>query len=159
VHAPLARHGRGAALRVRAAAAAAGNARNVLTAAPPPGPSCAHAGNLFGFEVKQNGMELEECTPLELPFMDNQVEYAFHFECPACNKNATLARFEQQAVSTAPASQPSTTTARIEQQVVSTEPATQPSTTTAADDSAGMHTTAHAATGLAALAAALFALR
>ena len=34
-------------------------------------------GNPFGFEVKQSGMELDECAPLELPFVDNQVDFTF----------------------------------------------------------------------------------
>ena len=55
-------------------------------------------------------MELEECTPLELPFVDNQVDFAFYFECVACDKTATLAQIEQRVVSTEPATQSSTTT-------------------------------------------------
>ena len=42
------------------------------------------------FEVKQDGMKMEACTPLELPFVDNQVDFAFYESCDACDASAML---------------------------------------------------------------------
>ena len=77
-------------------------------------------GNPFGFEVKQSGMELEECTPLELPFVDNQVDFAFFFECEVCDKSATLSQIAQKIVDSSRPTASSTTT--------STTSTTQPPT-------------------------------
>lgn len=64
-------------------------------------------GNPFGFVVKQAGMELEECKPLELPFVDNMVDFSFYKNCSACDESATLLQLSRQAVN---ATQPMTTT-------------------------------------------------
>lgn len=66
-------------------------------------------GNPFGFVVKQDNMLLEVCTPLELPFVDNQVDFAFYTDCEACDPSATLVAGDTTA-STRPSNVESTTT-------------------------------------------------
>ena len=52
-------------------------------------PDC--TGDPFGFQVKASGMLIGVCTPLTLPFVGNQADFAFYRACQACNINTTLA--------------------------------------------------------------------
>jgi hypothetical protein len=70
-----------------------------------------HACVPRSFEVKQSDMELEECVALKLPFVDNQVDFAFYTNCSACDEGATLREIKQEIIGTTKPLTTTTTTA------------------------------------------------
>eukprot|EP00040_Diaphanoeca_grandis_P036917 m.237891 g.237891 ORF g.237891 m.237891 type:complete len:1772 (-) comp33716_c1_seq2:149-5464(-) len=47
-------------------------------------------GDPFGFEIKGGGMAMNECKALSLPFIDNQIDFAFLEECSICDESSSI---------------------------------------------------------------------
>eukprot|EP00049_Salpingoeca_infusionum_P019456 m.361947 g.361947 ORF g.361947 m.361947 type:complete len:1891 (+) comp20020_c0_seq1:168-5840(+) len=51
-------------------------------------PDC--TGDPFGFKVELTNVDLEECKPLNLPFVGNQADFMFLEACEICSKDSSL---------------------------------------------------------------------
>ena len=45
-------------------------------------PDC--TGDPYGIRITEDGMAIDECRPLSLPFIGNQADFIFVYDCPVC---------------------------------------------------------------------------
>ena len=55
-------------------------------------PDC--TGDPYGFHVKASGMLISVCSLLTLPFISNEIGFAFYHTCQVCGANSTAPGFD-----------------------------------------------------------------